>query len=84
MENTLTAKTFINDFTSLELEMRDILCSMEELANMIGISSSSYYCEILSIEPPCATAHNPGNHAEHPCTKHIIPAKAQVLPFNKK
>jgi len=81
MENTLIGNTFINAAKSREMDMRDVMGSMEELASMIGIRSSSYNCEILSIEPPGASAHNPCIHREDYHKKHIQPARAQVLPF---
>ena len=83
MEKTLIVNTFINDAKSREMDIRDIMGSMEELASMIGIRSSSYNCKILSIEPPGVSAHNPGIHPEGPHKKHLQPTTAQVLPFKK-
>lgn len=84
MANAHTVKTLINRVDPREMGMRDILGSMEELTNMIGIKASSYPCEILSIEPPAVFEYNSCHHRQDPYKKHAIAAKSQILPFKKK
>ena len=83
MEKILATKTVLSETRSLEFAVRDIMDSMEELANMIGIRASSYSCEILSIEP-AVTKCRPGQNSGDMNKTHLNPSRSQVLPFKKQ
>jgi len=84
MKKTLATNTVIYGTKPQEMDMRDIMGSMEELASMIGIRASTYTCEILAIEPPYISGHQHCYNAGNPHKRHLKSAKSQVLPFQKK
>ena len=83
MTNTHTAKPVTNDTRALEMEIRDAMDSVAELASMIGLGASSYNCEILSIEPPDLNLYTSVNQATHDSCRIVKPFNSQVLPFKK-
>jgi len=84
MHKTILSITTIQGIGAQEMAMRDIMGSMEELANMINIQSSTSTCEILSIEPPHTPGYPSSDHPQGPYKRHTVSAKSRILPFPKK
>jgi hypothetical protein len=83
MTNTYTAKPVTNGTRALEMEIRDAMDTVAELASMISLGAGSYNCEILSIEPPDLNVYTSINQATHDSCQIVKPFKSQVLPFKK-
>ena len=86
MSTKQTSKSVANGSRLLEMEIRDVMDGVAELASMISITASSYNCEILSIERPDIAghpaSHNAGNSYRY--KEGSRPRKSQVLPFRKR
>jgi hypothetical protein len=74
--------TIIYGSKNQEMDMREILGGMEELANMICIRAS-HQCEIISIEPPSGNAREWRIPPQNFRKKDSYPCKAQVINFRK-
>lgn len=83
MTKSLTAKPVTNGTRVLEMEIRDAMDCVAELASMIGLGASSYNCEILSIERPDLNVSTTDNQAEYESCQIVNPFNSQVLPFKK-
>jgi len=83
MSNIQTSKTVAKGTRLLEMEIRDVMDGVAELANMISISASSYNCEILSIEQPGIPEHTADHYSGRSYKEYSPPRKSQVLPFKK-
>ena len=83
MSNIQISKTAAKGSRVLEMEIRDAMDGVAELASMISITASSYNCEILSIERPGTSDDTAAYHHGRSYIEYSNPCKSQVLPFRK-
>ncbi len=82
MTEQLATDAFVKWNKNQEMDMREILGGMEELASMIGIRSNHYF-EIISIESPCGDIRELCNPPQTHHKKDLHTSKAQVIHIRK-